>query len=117
MYDYYEAVENDLRDWLDTQDEDWIANHSYDDIRDIIFDSCVTGNDGDPYDTNEQCEEYLKDNLELVFDAMYDFDVSVRDVHRRPAGTLAPYLDTLVRCYVLDECIDTVLPEYKEEDE
>ena len=109
MYDYYEAVESDVRQWLDEQTEETIREFDADTLRDRLYDSWVTGNDGNFYADEEICKEYVADNLELVFDALYEFDYSIRDVRRRSSNdTIAQFLETMTRCYVLDECVDNV---------
>ena len=118
-YDYYIEVQNDVENWIELNDDlfnmsnfdnkDDAAEYLYDQMWD---DDSITGNGPDGYADEYLCEEFLCHNLDLLIEAMREFDVmhdpfSIRsyiDNHR-----LARYLDCTIRCYVLGQVIDRVL--------
>lgn len=115
-YDYFEALRTDIEIYISNE---CINIHKYGDDIDEAFDKLndelweqdsVTGNGGMYYDTETNCEEYLCHNLDLLFAAIedFDFDISYKNIHQ---PYLACTLDSLIRCYLLNQ----VLWEYMEE--
>ena len=118
-YNYYIEVQNDVENWIELNNDlfnmsnfdnkDDAAEYLYDQMWD---DDSITGNGPDGYADEYLCEEFLCHNLDLLIEAMREFDVmhdpfSIRsyiDNHR-----LARYLDCTIRCYVLGQVIDRVL--------
>lgn len=122
-YNYYIEVQNDVENWIELNDDlfnmsnfdnkDDAAEYLYDQMWD---DNSITGNGPDGYADEYLCEEFLCHNLDLLIEAMREFDVmhdpfSIRsyiDNHR-----LARYLDCTIRCYVLGQAIDRALEKYE----
>lgn len=122
-YNYYIEVQNDVENWIELNDDlfnmsnfdnkDDAAEYLYDQMWD---DDSITGNGPDGYADEYLCEEFLCHNLDLLIEAMREFDVmhdpfSIRsyiDNHR-----LARYLDCTIRCYVLGQAIERVLEKYE----
>ena len=118
-YNYYIEVQNDVENWIELNNDLFnmsnfdnkndAAEYLYDQMWD---DDSITGNGPNGYADEYLCEEFLCHNLDLLIEAMREFDVmhepfSIRsyiDNHR-----LARYLDCTIRCYVLGQVIDRVL--------
>lgn len=124
-YDYYIEVQNDVENWIESNNDLFnISNFdSKDDAAEYLYDKMwdddsITGNGPGGYADEYLCEEFLCHNLDLLIEAMREFDVmhdpfSIRsyiDNHR-----VARYLDCTIRCYVLGQVIDRVLEKYKGE--
>lgn len=106
-YDYYEAVKEDIREWLD-DNKDYITSYDYDDLYDRLWvaDS-VTGNGSGSYAFSEyQAEQNLVGNKELLIEALTEFGGSFEEALRS-----SEYADVTVRCYLLGGCLSEVLEE------
>ena len=121
-YNYREAVCEDIRDWLRWHDEFkadhadehgvWVRDDNRDEIagelNDLLWvEDSVTGNGSGSYTFNRwTAEENLCHNWDLLCDAWEEFgDVP----NLRTLG--AEGADVVIRCYLLSECIETVLDE------
>ena len=113
-YNYFEAVKNDVKDYIKDHDvkvttcnrED-LEQSLYDDM--FISDS-VTGNASGSYTFNTwQAEENLCHNLDLLKEALEEFgsDCNILDS--------AESCDVTIRCYLLGQAISSVLDELAEE--
>ena len=123
-YNYESAIIRDILDyihdnhitidWTDTEDN--IAEY----LTDMFWDeTCITGNGyGDSYyDTEENCEKYLAYNLNLMIEACDEFCVVMKKLLEQYYNrTLARYLDSTIRCYLLNGCIYQVIQELKKEE-
>lgn len=109
-YDYYTAMYNDIADYVKDNNID-LSKYS-DDIDNITEklsdklwgEDSITGNGGSGYDTNSNCEEYLCHNLDILFEAIYDFDFDTNYRHL-DKDNLPKTLDSLIRCYLLNSII------------
>lgn len=118
-YDYYIEVTNDIECWMD-KDGNLFDLSQFEDreeaaefLRDELWaEDDITGNGPNGYADEYLCEEFLCHNLDLLIEAMREFDVmhdpfSIRsyiDNHR-----LARWADCTIRCYILDNAIENAL--------
>lgn len=117
-YNYRAVMKADIKEWLLANLEE-IAGLDINDaaiqVYDILWDNDeITGNGGDWYDTEYNCEEYVCHNLNLLFAALIEFgelEESIIDVLKKNSkeGTIARWADCTIRCYLLMECVWEVL--------
>lgn len=110
-YDYYEALRQDITDYLNETNE-----RDFDTLYDEMFmaDS-ITGNASGSYTFSTwQAEENLAHNWELIKQALIEFGVSSIDLENFFS---AESLDVTIRCYLLSEVLTEVLEELKESEE
>ena len=118
-YDYYIEVTNDVECWLDQNDFDLTQFENREEAAEFLYDElwtedAITGNGPDGYASEEECEEFLCHNLNLLFDALFEFgelDESLLDaLHKHhKEKNLARWADCTIRCYVLDNAIEGAL--------
>lgn len=105
-YDYYEAVKNDVAEYI----RDNIKHYDFIDIDDLAtqldedlwIDDSVTGNASGSYTFNAwKAEEYLCHNLDLLSEALQEFGCESVDVLEKGAE----WCDVTIRCYLLNGCI------------
>ena len=119
MYDYYEVVKEDIREYI----EDNIDFEEYESLEELeeylndvlwVTDS-VTGNASGSYTfSTYKAMENLVYNLDLLGEAFECFSCEVSDVSKT-LGQGAEACDVTIRCYLLSECIQSVLEEMGEE--
>jgi hypothetical protein len=118
-YDYYAEVTNDIENWLDFNDFDLSQFENREDAAEFLrgelwAEDDITGNGSYGYAAEEVCEEYLCHNLNLLFDALFEFgelEESLLDIlhkHHKEKN-LARWADCTIRCYVLDNAIERAL--------
>ena len=108
-YNYYDAVCNDIREYLNdndikvtTDNKEDLYQELYDDL--FVSDS-VTGNASGSYTFSTwQAEGNLCHNLDLLAEACDEFGGGV-DVLKNGAEAC----DVTIRCYLLSQCLDAVL--------
>lgn len=115
MYDYYEIVKEDIREYI----EDTIDFTEYESLEELgeylndvlwVTDS-VTGNASGSYTfSTYKAMQNLIDNLDLLGEAFECFGCEVSDVSKI-LGQGAEACDVTIRCYLLSECIQSVLEE------
>lgn len=113
-YNYYDAVTNDVRMWIEDHREYIIEKEftDVDELREWLYDEmfcadAVTGNGSGSYTFNTyQAEENICHNLDLLGEACEEFG-STADVLKDGAGAC----DVTIRCYLLSECLSNVLEE------
>ena len=123
-YDYEKAITNDIINYIKDNyvELDWTT--SDDDIAEYLTDilwneACITGNSyGDSYyDTEENCEKYLAYNLNLMIEACDEFCVIMKKLLGQYYNrTLARYLDSTIRCYLLNNCVYKAIEILKKEE-
>ena len=124
-YNYYVAVTEDVKDWIVNNTDLTEEGNSviYDDnISDWIYDEvfsedCVTGNGPYGYDTEEKCSEYLSNNFYLIYEAMREYcldDDNNFILHHYEMKDLARFFDSVIRCYILPQCVEKAINELKE---
>jgi len=123
MYDYREAMKEDIKEYL-KNDAELSANdiiYMSDDTRDSIYDDLwiadsVTGNGSGSYTFNSfKAGEYVKDNIDLCREALKEFCVEADTIAEKFLDEEYEYFDVTIRCYLLGECLDAAIEELKEE--
>ena len=118
-YDYYIEVTNDVECWLDQNDFDLSQFENREEAAEFLQDELwpddeITGNGSYGYAAEEACEEFLCHNLNLLFDALFEFgelEESLLDnLHKHhKEKNLARWADCTIRCYVLNNAIERAL--------
>ena len=124
-YDYYDAMKEDIREYLeengaidrllaDDADRDEIEEELHDEL--WTADS-VTGNASGSYTCNSwKAKGYVLDNMEQLKDALEGFCVEPSEIGERFLNDEWEYFDVTIRCYllgtVLSEVIDEIMYEY-----
>lgn len=108
-YDYYKAMEEDIRSYLDETDE-----RDYQTLYDEMFVSDrITGNASGSYTFSAyQAEEYICHNLYLLGEACQEFGSDAGEILMDGAENA----DVTIRCYVLGQVLNDVLVDYMEEE-
>ena len=119
-YDYRQAVRDDILDYIKEHDIQ-VTDNNREEIEEFLYDTLfvedsVTGNASGSYTFNTwKAEEYLCHNLDLLAEAIDEFGAD--------AGTYkdciesAETADVTIRCYLLTECLSSVLDELEVEEE
>lgn len=120
MYDYREAMKDDIRQAISEnidladyrKDRDGLEEY----LNDNLFcDDSVTGNASGSYTFNSYTAgEYVKDNIDLCREALQMFCVESDTVAEKFLNEEWEYFDVTIRCYLLGECISSVLDEMEE---
>jgi hypothetical protein len=119
-YDYREAVMDDIRNYIKEHGILVTSNNRCrleEELNDSLWaNDSVTGNASGSYTFNTwQAEENLCHNMDLLAEAIDNFGAD--------AGTYkdcmesAETADVTIRCYLLNECISSVLDELEEEED
>lgn len=113
-YDYREAVTDDIRenigDYYDLKKFD-SRDEAFESLYEDFWDNdAVTGNGSGSYTFNAwRAENYLAHNWGLLAEALSEFGYTDSDVNILEKG--AEWCDSLIRCYLLSECLNAVLDE------
>lgn len=113
MYDYKEAVENDVKNWIENEIDltDWKDNREEleEHLNDILWgEDAVTGNASGSYTFNTyEAEENICHNLDLLAEALDEFGENCSDLLEKGAE----WADVTIRCYLLAGAIAEVLDE------
>ena len=115
MYNYREALMEDIRNYIKENDIRVTSDNRDEleaELRDTLWDNdSVTGNASGSYTFNAwQAEENLCHNLDLLNDACVEF--GCEPMIDSPEGC-----DVAIRCYLLGECLSSVLDELVEDEE
>ena len=109
-YNYREEVKNDIMAWMDNnkiqpKDYDYNRDSAYESLYDTLFnEDAVTGNGSGSYTFSTwRAEENICHNTELLMDAMAEFGCTPSDYCGAEWG------DVTIRCYLLGECLNSVL--------
>lgn len=114
-YNYWEHVVNDVKDWINDNPFDISEFRDKEQAAESLFDElyeedCITGSGDNFYASEEECEEFLCHNINLIIDSLDEFNISRRDlIDEYRGGTLARYLDCIIRLYVLPTAINDAL--------
>ena len=123
MYDYREAMKEDIKEYL-KNDAELSANdiiYMSDDTRDSIYDDLwiadsVTGNGSGSYTFDSyKASEYVKDNMDLCREALKEFCIDGETIAEKFLEDEWEYFDVTIRCYLLGECLDSAIDELKDE--
>lgn len=119
MYNYYEAVKNDVREYIENEINlnEWKGNREglEEKLNDDLW-TCdsVTGNASGSYTFNTwQAEENLCHNLDLLEEALDEFGSNKGYLLENGAEAA----DVTIRCYLLGSTIAEVLDELEEDEE
>lgn len=119
-YDYRQAVRDDILDYIKEHDIQ-VTDKNREEVQEFLYDTLfvedsVTGNASGSYTFNTwKAEEYLCHNLDLLAEAIDELGAD--------AGTYkdciesAETADVTIRCYLLTECLSSVLDELEVEEE
>ena len=119
-YDYRQAIRDDILDYIKEHDIQ-VTDNNREEVEEFLYDTLfvedsVTGNASGSYTFNAwKAEEYLCHNLDLLAEAIDEFGAD--------AGTYkdciesAETADVTIRCYLLTECLSSVLDELEVEEE
>ena len=113
-YDYRRALEDDIREYIETEInlDEWRGRQ--DDLEEMLhdelwIDDSVTGNASGSYFFNAwRAEEALCHNLDLLEEACFEFGCHAEEYLGSPESA-----DVTIRCYLLGECIGSVLSEFE----
>lgn len=115
MYNYKENEINDILDYIDTQvnlqkydNEEELFDRLYEELWD---EDTITGNQSG-YMTEKEHEYFIAENFKLIKEAMEAFGYSIKDI---PDENPCTWLDTLIRCYLLNDCLYEALNRLKGE--
>ena len=122
-YNYFEAVCDDIRYWIDENDDFkaehadengvWLTEDNRDDIaselNDLLFcNDSVTGNGSGSYFCNAwKAEECICHNLDLLGEALQEFGCDSNYILEQGSEAC----DVTIRCYLLGSAIEHVLDE------
>jgi hypothetical protein len=120
MYNYSQALNEDIRDYIDCNinifdysDKNELGDYLNDEL--WTADS-VTGNGSGSYTFNRNtARNYVLDNMGLLFEALDDFCTPLNEIGRRFKEEDWEYFDVTIRCYLLDSAISEVLDEMEED--
>lgn len=119
-YDYRQAVRDDILDYIKEHDIK-VTDKNREEVEGFLYNTLfvedsVTGKASGSYTFNTwKAEEYLCHNLDLLAEAIDEFGAD--------AGTYkdciesAETADVTIRCYLLTECLSSVLDELEVEEE
>lgn len=123
MYDYKEAMKEDIKEYLKNDAE--LSNNDIiymdDNTRDSLYDDLfaedsVTGNGSGSYTFNSfKAGEYVKDNIDLCREALQEFCVDANTIAEKFLEEEWEYFDVTIRCYLLGECLNAAIEELKDE--
>jgi hypothetical protein len=117
MYNYYEAMANDIREYLaDTYTAEELAEKMADveSFREELNDDLwtidsVTGNASGSYTfSRETAKSYVLDNMTMCIDAMKEFCVEAETIAEKFLSEDWEYFDVTIRCAILGQVIYTV---------
>ena len=121
MYNYLEAMENDVREAIknDYDLNDWRGDRDGLEEKlndDLWIDDSVTGNSSGSYTFNrERAREYVQDDgRDYIEDMCAEFGIDAAEVGRRFLDDDWEWFDVSIRCYLLGQAIAAVLDELEE---
>lgn len=123
MYDYREAMKEDIKEYLkndaelSSNDIIYMDDNTRDSLYDDLFvEDSVTGNASGSYTFNSfKAGEYVKDNIDLCREALQEFCVDANTTAEKFLEEDWEYFDVTIRCYLLGECLDAAIDELKDE--
>lgn len=117
MYDYREAVKDDVRSYIAENLTIEAYKGQRDELEEMLnndlwVDDGVTGNASGSYYCNSwEAEESLCHNLDLLAEALEEFGCDASYLLKEGAEAA----DVTIRCYLLSSAISEVLDEYEDE--
>lgn len=123
MYDYREAIKEDIKTWIDENMETKEVRERIENDREglaeelndsLWVEDSVTGNASGSYTFNTfKAEENLCHNMDLLEECAEEFGGDVGEWVKKGAE----YCDVSIRCYLLAECIENALDELESEED
>jgi hypothetical protein len=119
MYNYYEAMKNDIKDYIESEIE-YTDFATLEELEETLQDTLwtvdsVTGNGSGSYTFNRhEAKDYVTDNMKLCTEALREFCVDMETVAEKFLNEDWKYFDVTIRCYVLHACISDVMEEIEE---
>lgn len=120
MYDYKEAVKNDVLEYIkeeinfeefDSLEE--LEQHLNDELWTV---DSVTGNASGSYTFNRvQAQIYVLDGMDELEEAAWEFGIDPATIGEKFLESDWEYFDVTIRCYLLGECIAAALEEIEDE--
>lgn len=117
MYDYREAVKEDIRSYIKDNvdiDEDTDRDELESALNDDLF-ACdsVTGNASGSYTfSRDKARNYVTDNIDLLEEACGELGTDDATVGHWFLNEDFESMDVTIRCHLLAECIHDVLDEF-----
>ena len=117
-YNYREHLKADVVDSLDM-----FVPHSYDDVEEfrvhlderLWVEDSVTGNGSGSYTfSREDAKANVLANLDLLHEAMEDFEVTDEEIGKRFMADDWEWFDVVIRCFLLSGVCEEVAEEYKD---
>lgn len=124
MYDYREAMKEDIRNYINDnydaeelteamEDRGSFFEHLSDDLWTV---DSVTGNGSGSYTfCTATAKEYVLDNMDLVKEAYGEFGYDNAEVGKAFVNEEWEAMDVTIRCYLINECLSEVLDEIENE--
>ena len=117
MYDYREAMADDIKNAIEDNAEFWgLAEMTAEEAVELLTDKlwifdAVTGNGSGSYTFNRaSAKECVLDNMELCVEAFKEF-CAVEQFAEKIANEDWEFLDVTIRCYLLSEMVESVVNE------
>ena len=119
MYNYLEAIKNDIKEHLENEVPDYMELLADDrdsfeeELNDTLWiDDSITGNASGSYTFNrERAKEYVVDNMDLVADMADCFGIDNKTIGKKFREQNWKWFDVSIRCYLLGQAITEVLDE------
>lgn len=126
MYNYLNAIKEDIKDWLDDssqwsnldiREEMQNRNKFEEQLNDDLWcEDGITGNLSGSYTCNScEAREYVLDNMDLCKEALECFGTPANEIADKFLNENWEYLDVTIRCYLLGQAISEVLDELEDE--
>lgn len=121
MYNYLEAVKNDVREYIKNEINlnEWKGNREELEEKlnnDLWICDSVTGNGSGSYTFNSDVvKENIFHDTETVIEALKEFDFDAETIAKKFLNKEWEYFDVTARCYVLEQAISEILDELENE--
>lgn len=114
MYDYYEAVKNDIKEYVDNELD---AENLYsreklkDKLDEELYDRVTGSADGSYFFNTYEAEETVCHNLDLFMEAVDELGLDAGEIVRQGAEAM----DVTIRCYYFPKAVEEVLDDFEKE--
>ena len=120
MYNYFDAMKADVMDYINNKasEDDYMNVSEYKDslYEELWNEDSVTGNASGTYFCNSyKAMNAVLDNLDILRDAIHEFGETTSDVGEAFLNEDWESLDVTIRCYVLNQVIDSCINELESE--
>lgn len=121
MYNYYEAMKEDVQNYINYEVDLDEYKGRRDELEeklndDLWINDSVTGNASGSYTFNTaKAMEYVNDNLDLLREAYVEFGNGYEEVGKDFIEGDYEKMDVTIRCYLLGQTIAEILDEYDED--